>query len=157
MSHIAQLNIARPRFELDDPRIAEFMNGLDRVNAIAERSAGFVWRLTGDGNNATDLRIPDEPSAILNMSVWQSVGALRDFVFATIHKRFLMRKAEWFQTVGAVDFVMWPVPEGHRPDVPEALARLSLLRASGPSDQAFGWAFAKRMGWLSDPALADVP
>lgn len=146
--HVAQLNIARPLYPLDDPRIADFMQALDRVNAVAERSDGFVWRLKGEGNDATDLVFDVEPDAIVNMSVWESVDALQRFVWTTVHRRFFDRKAEWFRNAGQRDFVMWWVEPGHVPTLAEAAARLEHLRQNGSTDHAFGWDHVAPQRWL---------
>ena len=79
--HLAQLNVGKARFPLDDPRMSGFMGNLDRVNAIAERSPGFVWRLVGEGNDATDLRLDDAGDTLVNMSVWESAEHLEHFVW----------------------------------------------------------------------------
>src|SRR4051812_45309668 len=86
--HLAELNIGRVRYPLDDPRMAEFMDNLERVNGIAERSAGFVWRLKDDSGNATSMRGFADPRVILNVSVWENVEALERYVWQTVHKRF---------------------------------------------------------------------
>lgn len=137
--HLAQLNVAIPRFDLDHPRMAGFMDNLDRINAIAERSPGFVWRLKGDGNDATDLRYGDDSDTIYNVSVWESAEALEHFVWNTAHAKIYNRKAEWFPDLGTPHFVMWSVPEGHEPAIAEAVSRLEMLRENGPSPEAFGW------------------
>jgi len=137
--HLAQLNIARPRFPLDDPRMAGFVDNLDRVNAVAERSPGFVWRLAGEGNDATDLRFDEDLDAIVNLSVWRSAEDLEHFVWNTIHKQIYRRKGEWFAGLGAPHLVMWMVEEGHMPDLAEAWSRLDHLRRHGSSAHAFGW------------------
>jgi hypothetical protein len=139
MSHIAQLNIGRTLYPLDDPRMAEFMNNLDRVNALAERSPGFVWRLKDESNNATALRPFDDPAMLVNMSVWESVEALERFVWMTVHKQFYNRKGGWFEKLAAPHFVMWPIPTGHIPDLGEAKTRLEHLTKHSDSDFAFGW------------------
>lgn len=162
--HLAELNIARPLFALDDPRIADFMNALDRVNAIAERSDGFVWRLKGDGNDATDLTMPGEGGAvgeggaIVNMSVWRDVDSLQRFVWTTIHRRFFDRKPEWFAAGEQRDMVMWFVPEGHVPTLGEAAERLALLRRDGSTDRAFGWEHVETKRWLGrvEPETVDA-
>jgi len=138
-THIAELNIATPRYALDDPRIAEFMNALDRVNAVAERSPGFVWRLKGEGNDATELTLEAAPGAIVNLSVWRSAADLEHFVWNTVHHRFYRRREAWFEPPRAAMFVMWPVPAGHRPSLAEAWDRLAHLRTFGPTDYATGW------------------
>ena len=91
MLHLAQLNIGRIRYSLDDPRMADFVNNLDRVNAIAEHTPGFVWRLQDDSGNATAIHAFDDPCMLLNMSVWESVDALERFVWQTVHKRIYGR------------------------------------------------------------------
>ncbi|WP_290779037.1 DUF3291 domain-containing protein [Hoeflea sp.] len=137
--HVAELNIARPRYPLEDERMAGFTNNLDRINALAERSSGFVWRLTGDGNDATDLVFPDEPDAIVNISVWESAAALEHFVWNTVHAKIYNHKDRWFPAFGKPYFVMWPVAVGHRPKLDEAFARLNQLTVHGNTDEAFGW------------------
>src|SRR5437868_14049475 len=107
--HIAQLNIGRFRFPTDDPRMAGFMDNLDRINALAERSAGFVWRLKDDTNNATQFRLSEGSEMAVNLSVWQSAEALEKFVWNTVHARFYNAKGSWFEKLGQPHFVMWRV------------------------------------------------
>jgi hypothetical protein len=137
--HLAELNIGRLRYPADDPRVADFMNNLDLVNALAERTSGFVWRLKDDSGNATNIRPYDDPQMIVNLSVWESVEALERFVWQTVHKRFYGRRPEWFDKMDKPHFVIWWVRPGHRPTVDEAKARLEHLTVHGPSDHAFGW------------------
>jgi hypothetical protein len=137
--HLAQLNIGRFRYPTDDPRMADFMNNLDLVNALAERSKGFVWRLKDDSNNATAIRPFDDTNMAVNMSVWESVEALERFVWQTVHKRFYGRRPEWFDKMEGPHLVMWWIPVGHEPTMAEAKERLAQLAARGPSDYAFGW------------------
>ena len=137
--HLAQLNIGRIRHETDDPRMADFMNNLERVNAIAERSPGFVWRYKDDSGNATSTRPFADPRMLVNMSVWESIEALEKFAWQTVHTRFYARKHEWFEKLDGAYFVLWHVPVGHRPSVQEAIERLEHLKAHGPSEHAFGW------------------
>lgn len=137
--HLAQLNIGRLRYDVDDPRLADFMNNLALVNGMAERSAGFVWRYTDDSGNATNTRPYADPRIAINLSVWESVEALERFVYQTLHKRFYGRRSEWFEHFEGPYFVLWWVPAGKRPSVQEAVARLEHLKQHGPSDHAFGW------------------
>jgi len=137
--HLAQLNIGRFRYPTDDPRMADFMNNLDLVNALAERSKGFVWRLKDETNNATNIRPFDDPNMAVNLSVWESVETLERFVWQTVHKRFYGRRPEWFDNMEGPHFVMWWLPVGHVPTMTEAKERLAHLAANGPSDYAFGW------------------
>jgi hypothetical protein len=137
--HLAELNIARLKYPLDDPRVAEFADNLARVNAVADRSEGFVWRLQDDSGDATSIHAFDDPMVIVNMTVWQSAEHLERFVWNTVHKQFYAKRAEWFELMQAQQFVMWWVDEGHVPDLAEAKARLDHLDANGDSDFAFGW------------------
>ena len=139
--HLAELNIGRLLHPVDDPRMADFVDNLARVNEMAERMPGFVWRLTGDGSNggALDVRPYDDPMMAVNMSVWERVEDLEHFVWNTVHKRFYQRKQEWFELLKSHHFVMWFVPEGHIPRLDEAKERLSHLEAKGNSDHAFDW------------------
>jgi Domain of unknown function (DUF3291) len=140
LRHIAQLNIGRIRYETDDPRMADFVNNLARINAVAERSPGFVWRYADASGNATDTRpYADDPRMAVNMSVWESVEALEKFVWQTVHTRFYARKHEWFETLDGAYFVLWHVPAGHRPSIAEAIERLEHLKSHGSSAYAFGW------------------
>ncbi len=150
MSYIAQLNVGRFRYRTDDPRMRPFMDSLDRVNAIAERSKGFVWRLKDESNNATSIRPVGDPVVAVNLTVWESPEALEQFVWATVHKHFYNRKAVWFERPQAAHFVMWSVDEGHIPDLDEAMARLEHLRTFGDSDFAFGWSWLPHIKlWMS--------
>jgi Domain of unknown function (DUF3291) len=136
--HLAELNIGKFKYPTSDPRMAGFMDNLDRVNALAERSPGFVWRLKGDNNNATDLRVGDDYA--VNMSVWETPEALEHYVFKTVHVQFYKNKAEWFALMEKPHMVFWWVPEGHQPTLEEAMARLEHYEKNGASDHAFGWA-----------------
>ena len=107
--------------------MAGFMDNLDRVNAIAERSPGFVWRLKDESNNATALRPFDDPNMLVNMSVWESVEALERFVWATVHKQFYNRKGGWFEKLADAAFRHVADTAGHIPDLGEAKARLEHL------------------------------
>jgi Domain of unknown function (DUF3291) len=137
--HLAQLNIGRLRYPTDDPRMAGFMNNLDFVNRIAERTPGFVWRLKDESNNATAIRPFPDPDMAVNLSVWESIEALERFVWQTVHKRFYGQREKWFAKMEGPHVVMWWVDVGHVPTVEEAKARLEHLAAHGPSDYAFGW------------------
>ena len=137
--HLAQLNVGHIRYPTDDPRMAEFMGGLDAVNALAERSPGFVWRLKDDNNNATGILVTQDPTFLINMSVWQTPEQLEHFVWNTVHKRIYAKKGNWFVPMTTPHFVLWWIPIGHVPTPQEALARLDHLTKHGPSDHAFGW------------------
>ena len=138
-THLAQLNVGRIRYPTDDPRMAEFMGALDSVNALAERSSGFVWRFKDDSNNATNIHVTADPTFLINMSVWETAEHLEHFVWNTVHKRIYQRKGNWFEPMQTPHFVMWWIAVGHIPTPQEALARLEHLTQHGPSDHAFGW------------------
>src|ERR1044072_186401 len=95
-THLAQLNVGHIRYPTDDPRMAEFMGALDAVNALAERSPGFVWRLKDDSNNATAILVPPAPTFLINMSVGETPAHLEHFVWNTVHKRIYQKKGNWF-------------------------------------------------------------
>ena len=136
--HLDQLNIGRLRAEVDDPSIAEFMDNLDPINALAEASPGFVWRLQTDEGNATAIRaFADDPLLVLNLSVWESMESLADFAYRSAHTPFLRRRGEWFERLGEVYLVLWWIPAGTVPTVDEALDRLDHLKRIGPSPEAF--------------------
>lgn len=136
---LAQLNIAIMRQPLDSPEMADFVNNLDRINALAEQSAGYVWRLQTEEGDATSVR-PLGDNTLVNLSVWKDVGALRDYVYKSAHVEIMRRRREWFDRMQEAFLVLWWVPEGHRPTVDEAVSRLELLRAQGPTSRAFNFA-----------------
>lgn len=146
-THLAELNVGYAAHPLDDPRMSGFMDNLDRINALAERSRGFVWRMQSDSGNATDISVPGDERMISNMSVWTDAAALGAYVFNTVHARFYERRAEWFEAMTAHHFVMWHVPEGHTPSLEEAMDRLAHLRAHGSTDHAFGWDAVDTSSW----------
>ena len=134
---LAQINIARFRLPADHVANRDFMDALDAVNAIAEASDGFVWRLVGEGNDATDVAVNDDPHVIANMSVWRDVEALAAFVYrAPEHLAIMRRRKEWFDHKDS-RVALWWVPAGYRPTVAEGLARIAMLEANGPTTKAF--------------------
>src|SRR4051794_8290492 len=135
--HLAQLNVAIPKEPPGGPLLAEFMAALDPVNAVADASPGFVWRLQTEDGNATAIRAFDEDTMV-NMSVWESLEALRAFVYSgRAHLDVMRRRREWFDEHVEAFQVLWWVPAGHVPTVAEAGRRLLLLRTRGPSPGAF--------------------
>lgn len=134
---LAELNIARLRAPLDDPATKEFVDALAEINALADASPGFVWRLQTEDGNATAIKAFDDDLVITNLSTWESVRALGDYVYRSGHVAFLQRKREWFSRYGSAYLVLWWVPSGTQPTVDEALDRLGHLEANGPSTRAF--------------------
>ncbi len=144
--HLAELNIGRLLAPTDDPRVSAFMKALDAVNGIGKRSPGFVWMMEGSGEPGTgntDVKIGGDPQFVSNLTVWEDVASLEQFVWNTVHRAFYQRREEWFEVLGRQHFVMWWVPAGHRPTLDEALARLAHKEQNGDSDHAFGWSYLK--------------
>lgn len=135
--HLAQLNIARMLAPIDSPVMAEFVAQLDAINALADGSPGFVWRLVGAGNDATSLRPFPDDFIIVNMSVWESIEALKQYVYRSDHARVLRERAKWFEKMSESHMVLWWVPAGHIPTVTEAKAKLMHLREHGETPEAF--------------------
>ena len=135
--HIAQLNVASALYELDDTRMSRFVEQLDETNAIADASPGFVWRLQSDSGNAADIKVDEDPSLIINMSVWESVEALFDFAYKSAHRLVVADRRKWFARPAGAYQVLWWVKAGQHPSVDEALAKLAILTSQGPSVLAF--------------------
>lgn len=133
---LAQLNIATMKEPLEAPGMADFVANLDRINVLAESSPGFMWRLKGDGADATSLR-PLGPEVLVNLSVWADVASLSNHVFKSAHVAIVRRRKEWFTRMHEAYAVLWWVRKGHRPTVVEAIAKLDLLSAHGPTPDAF--------------------
>ena len=137
--HLAQFNIARARYPLDDPRMKEFVDNVDRVNGLANSIPGFVWRLADDSGHAMNLRVYDDPTILPNLTVWESVEALERFVWQTVHRQFYGRREQWFAPLDGAPLVMWWIATGYRPTLEEGVERLDHYRNIGPSEHAFGW------------------
>jgi hypothetical protein len=135
--HLAQVNVARVRAPLDHPQLADFVAMLDPINAIADESPGFVWRLQTDDGNATSLRVFDDDTMLVNMSVWTDVESLRGFVYQTQHRDLFKRRTEWFHPSAEAYLALWWIPAGTIPTVAEGEERITHLRAHGPTPYAF--------------------
>lgn len=136
MYQLAQLNIALMTAPIDSPAMADFVANLDRINDLAERSPGYVWRLQTEDGNATALR-PFGEEYLVNLSVWSDVEALYDYVYKSAHVEIMKRRKEWFERMRESYSVLWWVPQGHRPTTAEAKLRLQLLNDRGPTPEAF--------------------
>lgn len=135
--HLAEINIGRLRAPVDSPILADFVANLDRINALADAAPGFVWRLVGEGNDATDIK-PDasDPMMAVNMSVWTDPQALGAFVYRSDHIGVMRRRAEWFEKL-ELYMALWWVPAGHIPTVEEGMGKVETLRRLGPTASAF--------------------
>ncbi|MBD8511382.1 DUF3291 domain-containing protein [Photobacterium sp. WH24] len=147
---LAQLNIALAKYPMDAPEIKDFADNLDPVNAIAESSEGFIWRLQDESGDATSIQAFDAPNMLINMSVWESVDTLKNFMFRTHHRDFMRRKAEWFHRSAEDTYVLWWVEDDHIPTIAEAKERLDYLRNKGDSP----FAFTFKSNFTPDDALA---
>lgn len=134
--HLAQMNIAKSRAPLDSDLMRDFVELLPAINALADVSPGFVWRLQTEDGDATAVRLYDDPLILVNMSVWTGLAELRDYVFRSSHAYALRRRRDWFERLEP-SVVLWWVPAGVLPTPPEGKAKLELLAAGGESAQAF--------------------
>jgi heme-degrading monooxygenase HmoA len=145
VQHIAHFNIARLRAMPGDQSVAEFIDNAPKVNAVAERSPGFIWRLQDDtarvAEDVTFEAVLGDPLLAVSLSVWETVDALRYFVKQTVHGTFVRRRESWFEPAKGPVYVIWPVPIGTVPTLTEGKARLAHLAQHGPSDYAFDFAF----------------
>jgi Domain of unknown function (DUF3291) len=134
---LAQLNIGIIRGPMDSPVMAHFAANLERINALADRSPGFVWRLQTEEGDAAGIRPFEQENMLLNMSVWRDIESLSAYVYDSAHVEVMRRRREWFERMPEAFLVLWWVAKGHRPSVAEAIAKLEMLRAKGPTAEAF--------------------
>jgi hypothetical protein len=134
---LAQLNIGIIRGPMDSPVMAEFAGALARINALADAAPGFVWRLQTEDGDATAIRPFPQENTLLNMSVWQDLESLQRYVYHSEHVELMRRRRNWFERMSEAYLVLWWVPRGHIPTIPEAVARLERLRARGAGPEAF--------------------
>jgi hypothetical protein len=134
---LALLNVARMRAPLDDPQMAGFVDNLERINRLADESPGFVWRLQSDEGDATSYRPFPDDDVIINLAVWESVEALRQYTYKSEHVEFLRQRREWFVPFDGPYLALWWVPDGEIPTVEDAVDRLAHLAEHGPTERAF--------------------
>ena len=156
--HIAQVNIGRVKAPVEDPIMAGFVARLDEINALAERSPGFVWRLQTSEGNATYFRpYPEDDRVLINMSVWETIESLQHYVYQTAHAELLRQRQAWFEKFAGSYTALWWVPAGHLPGMDEATKRLAHLEKHGPTQFAFTFKatfepdeqFQKAIDWSS--------
>ena len=136
---LAQINIATTRYPLGGPEMKEFVDALGAINALAESSPGFIWRLTGEGDNATEYRPYDDDQIIVNMSVWTDLEALKNYVYNSAHTDYLRQRKEWFAIMREAYTALWWIELGHTPSIEEAQAKLEFLRVHGSTPNAFAF------------------
>jgi Domain of unknown function (DUF3291) len=137
--HLAQINVGKAHHAMSDARMDGFTSRIEAINALADRSPGFVWRLQSDSGNALDIIVTDDPLFNINISVWESLEGFENFVWKTAHAKVYSGKAAWFEHQDRAITALWWVPIGHTPTPAQGLERLEHLRAHGPSEHAFGW------------------
>lgn len=135
--HLAQINIGRLIAPIDDPKIAEFVAQLDSINAIADKAPGFIWRLQSSSGNATDIAYSEDPFVIVNMSVWESIEALRQYAYKSDHARVFRDRAKWFEKMEKPNYCLWWIPTGHIPTVAEGRERLEHYQTHGATPHSF--------------------
>jgi hypothetical protein len=140
--HLAQYNLARLLAPLGDPRSADFVAALERINTLGDRTPGFVWRLQTEDGTSTSVRVRNDPLILVNFTVWESIEALFEFAYRSDHVDVYRRRGEWFEKPAEAHLVMWWIPAGRIPTIDEAEERLDCLRANGPTPRAF--TFKKR-------------
>ncbi|MEO1246635.1 MAG: DUF3291 domain-containing protein [Pseudomonadota bacterium] len=137
--HLVHCNVATMRGESQQAVMAGFFERLDALNALADRSPGFVWRLDSEEQEILAARIFDNDRLLVNLSVWETLEALEHYVYRTAHADALRQRAAWFEPSARASLALWWVPAGHTPDVEEAKARFDKLWANGPTPDAFGF------------------
>lgn len=137
MHHIVQANIAHMRAPLDDPAMAGFVERLEPLNALADTSPGFVWRLQTEEGDATEIDVFGDELVLFNMSVWESVEALETYVYKSHHVNAVQKRTKWFERPEKSPLVLWWIEAGTLPTIEEGKARLEKLWADGPTAEAF--------------------
>ncbi|MEM1440182.1 MAG: DUF3291 domain-containing protein [Pseudomonadota bacterium] len=136
---LAHVNIATMRWPADDPRMAGFYNNVPAINALAESSPGFVWRLTDAEEEARAATLFGDPRLIIALSVWESIDALEQFVYRSAHGGYLRQRTSWFEPRQGPNKALWWVERGARPTIHDAKHRIEWLALNGPGEFAFGF------------------
>jgi len=135
--HLAQLNIAKARFPLEDPRMKDFVDMLNSVNTAGENSPGFVWILKDETQTAIYFDLFDDPSLLVNLTVWESMEALKAFVYKGIHAEVFRKRRDWFMPMEKEHLALWWIKAGHIPTTQEAKEKMEKLWLEGPSSEVF--------------------
>lgn len=139
--HLAQINIARMLAPIDDPVMADFVARLAPINALAEESPGYVWRLQSESGDATSIKVYDDEMIIINLTVWESPEALRQYVYKSAHSNVMRDRRRWFEKFDGPYYAMWWILAGHLPSPEEGKERLEHLHQHG--ETAFAFSFKK--------------
>ena len=138
--HLAQINVAQAKADMDSDLMQGFVSRLDEINALAESAEGFIWRLQEDSGSATAIRVFDDPLLLINMSVWANLEALKHYVYKSLHVELIKDREVWFNKMGESHQALWWIPAGHIPSTEEARKKLEYIRKNGPSADAFTFA-----------------
>lgn len=135
--HLAQINIALAKAEMDTVIMEGFVSRLDEINETADKAEGFVWRLQSEEGDSTAIRVFDEPLLLVNMSVWESIEALKDFVYKSAHVELIRDRQAWFHKYVEAHQALWWIPAGHIPTIEKAKEKLETIQKHGPTSLAF--------------------
>ncbi len=135
--HLAQINIGKLLAPIDHPLIAGFVNQLDRINALAEKSPGFVWRLQEENGSAVNIQVFEDPLLLVNMSVWESADALKAFTYQTDHLQVFRDRYKWFEKPDRPHLALWWIPAGQLPTPEVGKTKLEYLQGHGETEVAF--------------------
>jgi hypothetical protein len=138
--HLAQVNVARAKAEMNTETMRGFMDQIDAMNALADTADGFIWRMVGDGGDYTSIRPFDDPLVIMNISLWRDVDSLKNYVYKTTHMDIVRARHAWFDKMSDIQQALWWIPAGQRPTALEAREKLELLRRLGATPEAFTFA-----------------
>ena len=129
---LAQINIAQAKDSMESETMKGFVERLDEINELADNSKGFVWRLQTEEGDATSIQAFDDPSLIVNMSVWEDIESLKEYVYKSVHVELIKERKAWFNKMKIMHQALWWIPAGHTPSVIEGRERLSLLQTKRP-------------------------
>jgi len=135
--HLAQINVALAKAEMESAVMQGFVSRLEEINTLADSSPGFVWRLQDESGDATSILVFDEPLLLVNMSVWESLEALKNYVYQSLHVEVLRNRSAWFDAMKETHLALWWIPAGHIPTTVEAKKKLEHIRQHGPTAEAF--------------------
>ena len=144
--YLAQINIAKAQASMDSESMMGFVNRLDEINTLADKSPGFVWRLQTEDGNATAIHAFDDPLLLVNMSVWENIESLKQFVYKSLHVELISDRDAWFDKMPNVHQALWWIPAGHTPSVDEGKEKLDHLQKNGVSKIAFTFANSYKHG-----------
>lgn len=138
--HLAQINIAKARDDMDSEVMSGFVSRLDEINSLADQAPGFVWRLQGEEGDATSIQAFEDPRLLVNMSLWNDIESLKNYVYRSAHIDLIQNREAWFSKIRESHQVLWWVSCGHIPTPEEGKTKLQYLDEHGPSSKAFTFA-----------------